>query len=121
MAHVLIVEDSSLAVDALRVLFEETGHRVSVATTVAQAVDVARAERPDIMLLDLGLPDGDGLDVLAALQADGSEPAVTFALTGSDDKAVTARCLAAGCRDVLVKPVRPRTLLETVESVRLPA
>ena len=121
MAHVLIVEDSSLAIDALRVLFEETGHRVSVATTVAQAVDVAREERPDIMLLDLGLPDGDGLDVLAALHVDGSEPAVTFALTGSDDKAVTARCLAAGCRDVLVKPVRPRTLLEKVESVRLSA
>jgi DNA-binding response OmpR family regulator len=116
LAHVLIVEDSPLAVDALRVLFEETGHRVTVATTVVQAIVIAREEHPDIMLLDLGLPDGDGLDVMTALRADGSQP-VTFALTGTDDAAVTKRCIAAGCREVLVKPVRPRTLLEKVESV----
>lgn len=114
--HVLLVEDSALVVDALRLLFEESGHRVSVAGTVAETVVVGRQERADIMLLDLGLPDGDGLDALAALRADGSEPGVTFALTGSDDAMLAARCLAAGCREVLVKPVSPRTLLAKVES-----
>lgn len=117
MAHILLVEDSALVVEALRMLFEETGHRVTVAGSIAETVAAARVERPDIMLLDLGLPDGDGLDALEALNAEGSAPLATLALTGTDDPAVTARCLAAGCRDVLVKPVSPRILLARVNSL----
>jgi len=107
-------------VDALRLLFEESGHRVSVAGSIAEAVEVGRRERPEIMLLDLGLPDGDGLEALVSLQEQGAAPAVTFALTGADDRAITERCLAAGCREVLVKPVAPRTLLAKVEAVDHP-
>ena len=117
MAHILLVEDSPLVIDALRMLLEETGHRVTVAASIAETVAAARAERPDIMLLDLGLPDGDGLDALETLNAEGSAPLATLALTGTDDPAITARCLAAGCREVLVKPVSPRVLLSKVSSL----
>jgi DNA-binding response OmpR family regulator len=97
---VLLVEDSDLVTSALRILFEETGRRVAIAASVAAAVAACRAEAPALMLLDLTLPDGDGLRVLDAV-----------AMTGHDDDATRARCLAAGCADVLHKPVPTRELL----------
>ena len=112
--HVLIVDDSTAVTGALRVLFEETGHDVSVATTVHEAVDAATLRTVDVMLLDLTLPDGDGLSVLTKLRAGGHEPRVTAALTGHAEPEIAARCTAAGCRAVLVKPVPIGELLGRV-------
>jgi DNA-binding response OmpR family regulator len=109
-AHVLIVEDSALVIGALRVLLEETGHRVSAAQSVREAVDTARRDRPDVMLLDLTLPDGHGLDVLQGLAAADEAPRVIVALTGHDDSGLRERCLDAGCRAVLLKPIRASEL-----------
>ena len=112
--HLLLVEDSTLVTDALRILFEETGHRVTVAASVSQAVASATADPPDLMLLDLTLPDGDGLAALRALSANGLAPRATVAMTGHDDPATRQRCLDAGCRAVMVKPVPARELLKRV-------
>jgi two-component system KDP operon response regulator KdpE len=112
--HILLVEDSPLVSEALRVLFEETGHRVTIASTAAEAIEAATAVSPDVMLLDLGLPDADGLTVLDTLTDRGKAPRRTIALTGTDDEATTRRCRAAGCHEVLVKPVSPRVLLRKV-------
>jgi CheY-like chemotaxis protein len=113
--HVLIVEDNDLVSNALRVLFEQTGRRVSIAATVADAISVASADRPDLMLIDLTLPDGDGLTILEALRRDNRQPKVAVALTGHDDPAVAERCAALGCADVLLKPVPTRELLRRAE------
>jgi DNA-binding response OmpR family regulator len=115
VAHVLIVEDSELVSDALRVLFEQTGRRVSIAGTVASAIATARADRPDLMLVDLTLPDGSGLSILEALRDTGDAPRVSVALTGHDEPAIVAKCAALGCADVLLKPVATRELLRRVE------
>ncbi len=112
--HILLVEDSALVSEALRVLFEETGHRITIAESAAGAIAAATAERPDVMLLDLGLPDADGLTVLEALSARGHAPRRTIALTGDGDDATIQRCKAAGCDEVLLKPVAPRELLRKV-------
>jgi CheY-like chemotaxis protein len=112
--HILLVEDSALVSEAMRVLFEETGHRVTLAASAAEAIDAASAVRPDVMLLDLGLPDADGLTVLEALTERGVAPPHTIALTGDGDDATAQRCRAAGCHDVLLKPVSPRELLRKV-------
>lgn len=104
-AHILLVEDSALLVDALRLLLEETGHRVSAAFNVRQAVDTARAERPDVILLDLTLGREDGLAVLSELSRTNSLPRVAVAVTGHDTPAARERCLGAGCVDVLTKPI----------------
>ena len=112
--HILLVEDSTLVSDALRVLFEETGHQVTVAATAAEAIAAASGTRHDVMLLDLGLPDADGLTVLDALTPRGLAPRRTIALTGDGDDATVARCRAAGCHEVLLKPVSPGTLLKKV-------
>lgn len=112
--HILLVEDSELVTAALRVLFEETGHRVTVAASAAVAIEAATSDWPDIMLLDLGLPDEDGLAVLDALAARGERIPVTIALTGDGDDATVRRCIERGCREVLLKPVAPRELLARV-------
>jgi two-component system KDP operon response regulator KdpE len=112
--HILLVEDSPLAADPLRLLLESLGARVTVAGSVAEALALCDAERPDLMLLDLTLPDGSGLSLLEALRARGRAPAVAVALTGHDAPEVRGRCLAAGCAEVLVKPVPARELMRRV-------
>lgn len=109
--HVLVAEDNAVVGSAMRILFEETGHRVTITPTIAATVAAASADRVDLLLLDLGLADGDGLAVLSQLGALGAAPRVTVALTGRDEPDIAARCMAAGCRTVLVKPVPARELV----------
>jgi DNA-binding response OmpR family regulator len=113
--HVLIVEDNDLVSGALRILFEQTGRRVSIAATVSEALSVARSDRPDLMLVDLTLPDGDGFSILEALRRENRSPRVAVALTGHDDPKAAERCTALGCAEVLVKPVPTRELLRRAE------
>jgi DNA-binding response OmpR family regulator len=114
-ARILIVEDSSLVTDAFRVLFREAGYDVDVAPTVADAIERGSTEPVDLMLLDLTLPDGDGLEVLDALRARGTLPRATLAMTGRDDAASRRKCLDAGCADVLLKPLPISELLRHIE------
>jgi DNA-binding response OmpR family regulator len=113
-AHILLVEDSDLVSAALRVLLEAHGYRVTVAASAADAISAACEVRPDLLLLDLGLPDAHGLTVLEALSDRGIFIPAMVALTGTDDPATTARCLECGCRDVLLKPVPVRELVDRV-------
>lgn len=115
--HLLIVDDSAAVTTALQLLFQESGYRVTTAAGVDEAVRAGMAAPPDVLLLDLTLPDGDGLVVLERLRAGGAEPTATFALTGHDDEDVRARCLAAGCREMLVKPVPIRELLALLRAL----
>ena len=111
LPHVLVAEDNTLVADAMRLLFEETGHRVTTAGTIADVVRAAADDPVDLLLLDLGLADGDGLEVLEQLRARGALPRVSVALTGRDEPDVIARCRDAGCREVLLKPVPVGELL----------
>jgi CheY-like chemotaxis protein len=112
---VLIVEDNELVTDAMRVLFEGTGRRVTIAHSVAEAVEAGVADPPDLLLLDLRLPDGDGLDVVRSLSSRGVHPKATVALTGQDDDESRERCSAAGCTELMLKPVATRVLLKKAE------
>ena len=111
----LIVEDNDLVTGALRILFEETGRRVTVAHTVADAVKAGTSDPPDLLLLDLTLPDGDGLEVVRSLVKNGVQPKATVALTGRDDPESLERCIAAGCTEAMLKPVPTRELLRKAE------
>jgi DNA-binding response OmpR family regulator len=113
-ARVLLVEDSPLISSALKVLLESGGFSVTVAGTAMEARRLGMEIRPDVMLLDVTLPDGDGLSVLQSLEAEGLRPPATFAMTGHTDAETRKRCLDAGCDDVLVKPVPVKQLLQIV-------
>ena len=62
MKHLLIVEDNDLIVSAMKVVFEGEGFRVSTASDVQSGLKIASSDQPDVMLLDLSLPDGSGLE-----------------------------------------------------------
>lgn len=93
-------------------LLESANHHVSIAASIAEALGIPRPESPSLVLLDLTLPDGDGLALVEPLLAAGWHRVV--ALTGHDDPGTRERCIAAGCIDVLVKPVPARELISKV-------
>lgn len=114
-ARILIVDDSPLVTDAFRIIFEDAGYTVDAARTVAEAIELGTTGTVDLMLLDLTLPDGSGLEVLEALRKRGSLPRATLAMTGHNDPEWRRSCLEAGCADVLLKPVPIRDLLRQIE------
>ena len=110
----LIVEDNDAVASAMRILVESVGHRVSTAATIVEALATGTSDPANLVLLDLTLPDGDGLVLAAPLRAAGAKTIV--ALTGRDDPHTRQRCLDAGCDEVLVKPVPARALVKRIES-----
>ena len=110
--HVLLVEDNEHVTSAMRILIESIGARVSVAASIAEALGYSRSDPPRLVILDLTLPDGDGLSIIEPLRAAGTSTFV--ALTGHDDELTRKRCLEAGCVDVIVKPPRARELVSKV-------
>jgi CheY-like chemotaxis protein len=110
LPHILLVEDNALVIGALRLLLEETGHRVSEATTLADARRVLSDDAPDLVLLDITLGGEDGLTLMPWVRAATGALPIVVAVTGHDDPETLARCVAAGCRTVLVKPIAPMKL-----------
>ncbi len=117
MKHLLIVEDNVHILSALQTLFERAGYRVSTAEGVESGICLASKDRPELMLLDLGLPDGDGLSLLMRMKALNCDPRATIALSGDESEATLNRCLEAGCRNLLVKPVPIQELVAAVQEL----
>ena len=113
--RILIVEDSPLVTDAFSVLFTEAGYDVDVAATVAEGIRRGAEKPVDVMLLDLSLPDGDGLEIIEGLKKRACLPRATLAMTGHSDATSRRTCLEAGCADVLLKPVPIGELLRQIE------
>ncbi|TNC75002.1 response regulator [Rubellimicrobium roseum] len=99
----LLVEDSRLASEGMRLLCRRSGARLRRADSLAAAERHLRGYRPDAAMVDLHLPDGSGLDLLARLAAARPRLDVLVALTGDPDSADAA--LAAGADAVLLKPL----------------
>ncbi|HEY3686652.1 MAG TPA: response regulator transcription factor [Streptosporangiaceae bacterium] len=102
MAQVLLVEDDPKIRTALIRALTERGHAVSSTATGADALRTAVADRPDVVVLDLGLPDLDGVEVLRMLRAVSRVPVVVA--TARDDEEEIVRVLDAGADDYVVKP-----------------
>ncbi|HEU4454467.1 MAG TPA: response regulator [Longimicrobium sp.] len=112
---VLVVEDSDPIRAAFTILLEESGYDVAAAGTGADAVRMATEQTPDLVLLDLGLPDTSGLDVALRIKADPRSAKIpVVALTGRDADADRDALLAAGCAAYLVKPVDTQALLRSL-------
>jgi two-component system phosphate regulon response regulator PhoB len=110
--RILLVEDDSLLRHAFRLLLEDAGYAIREAGTASEAIANAQAETPDLVLLDLGLPDAPGLDVARTLrrqQATRDTPII--ALTGRVGAEEKEECLKAGCTSYLTKPIDPKTLV----------
>ncbi|MFN4100334.1 MAG: response regulator [Pararhodobacter sp.] len=99
----LLVEDSRLAAEAVRLICRRAGIRLRRADSLAAAAQHLRLYRPDIAMIDLGLPDGSGLDLIAALARSPLRPRRLVAVSG--DAGLEGAALAAGAQAFLLKPV----------------
>lgn len=111
----LLVEDSADVTDAMRLLFEHNGYRISCAATVAEAVQIGVYDTPETVLLDVSLGGEDGIEVLRRWRECGIEQPRVIALTGHADDDTRDRCAAAGCEAVLLKPATTAELLAAVK------
>jgi two-component system CheB/CheR fusion protein len=103
--RVLVIEDHPENRDTLEQLLSLAGHDVRVAADGPEGVRLALAARPEVVLIDIGLPGMDGYEVCAALVRELQQPARLIALTGYGDSESRARAQAAGFDLVLAKPV----------------
>ena len=107
--NVLVVEDEPGAREAIVELVRELGYEASGVGTVADASDAIVRLRPDVCIADLGLPDGDGLDVGRTAKATGHDCAVVV-LTGRGSVRSAVEAMKAGAHDFLLKPLRTSQL-----------
>jgi two-component system cell cycle response regulator DivK len=112
---VLVVEDSEAIRTAFTILLEESGYTVAAAPTGADAVRLAGERTPDLVLLDLGLPDISGIDVARSIKGNPATRNIpVVALTGRDDDGSREALLAAGCSAFLLKPVDTQALIRSL-------
>lgn len=116
--RVLIVEDHADAGEALRDLLGSLGHEARLVTTGGEALEAAAADPPEVVLLDMGLPDTHGTEVAAALRRRFGGAPLILAMTGFGQEADRRRSLAAGCDHHLTKPIEMRRLAEYLGKAR---
>src|SRR5262245_25120946 len=117
--RVLVVDDLPDCADALALLLRAYGHRAEVARDGTSALELAAASPPDVVLLDIGLPDMTGHEVARRIQALRlSKPPLLVAVTSRSEESDHLESRGAGIELHLVKPVEPSRLLQAVETAR---
>jgi two-component system, OmpR family, response regulator ResD len=112
---VLVVDDEPRIVELARDYLEHAGFGVMTATDGPSALTAVRVRKPDILVLDLGLPGMDGLDVAREIRRDSSLPIIM--LTARDDELDRVLGLEIGADDYVTKPFSPRELTARVRTV----
>jgi len=112
---ILLVEDEESITTPLAEALERDGFRTEVAHTAADGLERGRMLRPDLVLLDLGLPDGSGLDVCRGLRATSSVPIIILSARGEEADRVVG--LELGADDYVVKPFSARELIARIRAV----
>jgi two-component system OmpR family response regulator len=115
MKTILVVDDEPKIAALARDYLEHAGFAVAVAADGRAALDAVRRARPDLVVLDLGLPKLDGLDVTREIRRDSSLPIIM--LTARDDELDKLLGLELGADDYLTKPFSPRELVARVRAV----
>lgn len=114
--HILVIDDDVTQAEVLSHLLEKQGYRVSTAATCSDGFEKARNEPIELILLDIGLPDGDGLEMCSAF-TDGEQTAgvPVIIVSGTDTPGVVRKARAAGCQYYVRKPYDPNALLLLVQ------
>jgi len=110
---VLVIDDEPQLLRFLSAALKSHDYRVLTAATAAEGERLALGHRPDAILLDLGLPDRDGLDVVRSLRTWGEIPVIVISARGQEDDKVEA--LESGANDYLTKPFGTRELLARIK------
>ena len=114
MHQILVVEDEAAIRAILRVLLATAHYRVVEADTALRAIVEAQTHKPDLMLVDLGLPDGDGLDVIRKVRLSSPMPIIVLSARTAEEQKIAA--LDAGADDYVTKPFAAAELLARVRA-----
>jgi two-component system, OmpR family, alkaline phosphatase synthesis response regulator PhoP len=112
---ILVVDDEPRILDLAREYLEHAGFGVMTATDGPSALTAARIRKPDLLVLDLGLPGMDGLDVARAIRRESAMPIVM--LTARDDELDRVLGLEIGADDYVTKPFSPRELVARIRAI----
>jgi two-component system KDP operon response regulator KdpE len=115
MHLVMIVEDDKAMQEVLKILFESSGFRVVVSDTVRLGENDARLHRPDIVVVDLALPDGDGKSVIQSIRAWSPMPIIVLSARVGESERIAA--LECGADDYVLKPFSAPELMARVRAV----
>jgi two-component system KDP operon response regulator KdpE len=113
-ARVLVVDDEPQIVRALKVVLREAGFQAVAAETAAEALDLAAVRPPDAAIVDLVLPDGDGVEVTRTLREWSEMPILVLSALGEEEQKV--RALEAGADDYITKPFGARELVARLQA-----
>lgn len=103
---ILLAEDSRFCSEAVRLMALRSGARLRRADCVKSAYSHLKLYKPDLVIVDLGLPDGSGLGLIRDLSAQNRPEQIIIALSGDDRDGIQARVMAAGAQGFLTKPIR---------------
>jgi two-component system KDP operon response regulator KdpE len=112
---ILVVDDEERMVRFIRLNLEHDGFRVSEAFNGRQALEKLRADTPDLVLLDVMMPDMDGFEVLQMIREISNVPVIMLTAKGEEDDRV--RGLELGADDYITKPFSPRELISRIKAV----
>lgn len=117
-SRLLLVDDEEALVELMKVRLEANGFEVSVATDGAQALEIARQYRPDLIILDLMLPKMDGYKVCALLKGDINYSGIPILIfTARAQEGDQKLALEVGADDYIVKPFEPVVLLDKINKL----
>ena len=112
--RVLVVDDEPHILRALKVVLREAGYEAVLADTAQAALDAAALQPPDAAIVDLLLPDGDGVEITRALREWSEMPILVLSAVQDEDEKV--RALEAGADDYVVKPFGPKELVARLQA-----
>jgi CheY-like chemotaxis protein len=114
----LAIEDNPLHLKLVLVVLSAAGHRVSGARAASQAMESINREKPEMIIIDLSLPDTDGLTLVRKLRSDPRSGKIpVLAVTFYPERYTKEEAIAAGCDAYVVKPISTRTLPDLVKEV----
>ncbi len=116
MKRILVVEDNETNLYLIRFILEKNGYEVIEAKEGIAGVELAIKEKPDLILMDIQMPDIDGLEATKRIRASGADSEIpiialtSFAMPGDKEKA-----LAGGCTAYIEKPINPDTFISEIQ------
>lgn len=120
MPVILLVEDNPLNLKLATVILENAGYEVIQAVDAEAAEEAIRRRRPDVILMDMGLPEKDGFTFTRELRLDPKTSEIpVLAVTSYAMKGDEQRAMEAGCRGYLTKPIDRKALLREVEEMMI--
>ena len=117
LEHILVVDDDVGQAEVLAYRFRKLGYRLSIASTGRDGLSMARVERPHLIVLDIRLPDSDGLNICLELsEGTQTREIPVIIVSGMEGPDIIRRARAVGCQYYVRKPYDPNALLVLVQT-----